>query len=253
MRIMFGLASAILIAAPAAAVTVTVSYENAGVQTAASTSFDFLGVETFEAAMTGSGQTYNTSFGGSEISGQYTNLRVDGANQYGSAGGAGNHAVAPAGGAGYELTLSTARTEGVNYFGYWLSALDAGNVLEFYKAGNLLYTFNPTNVITSIGGCNPQPQPYCGNPNDASPRRVLHEQFAFVNIYFEDDTFDKIKFYESAGAGGNYESDNHTVGYFIEKGGNTVPEPATWAMLITGFGMTGLAARRRRRMVSTPA
>lgn len=26
-----------------------------------------------------------------------------------------------------------------------------------------------------------------------------------------------------------------------------VPEPATWAMLIAGFGMVGLAARRRRQ------
>ena len=29
-----------------------------------------------------------------------------------------------------------------------------------------------------------------------------------------------------------------------------VPEPATWAMLITGFGLVGVAARRRRGMVS---
>jgi hypothetical protein len=30
-------------------------------------------------------------------------------------------------------------------------------------------------------------------------------------------------------------------------GGGAVPEPATWAMLIAGFGLVGLAARRRRR------
>ena len=245
MRILFGMATAMLLAAPAAAAIVTVTYENPGVQTAASTSFDVLGVETFEAAPLGSNQTYNTTFGGSEISGVYTNLRVDDANQYGSAGGVGNHAVAARGVEGYELTLSTARPEGVNYFGYWLSALDAGNVLEFYKDGSLIHSFTPAAVIASIGGCNPQPQPYCGNPNDPDPRRVLSEQFAFVNLYFEDTTFDKIRFYESRGAGGNYESDNHTVGYFIEKGGNTVPEPATWAMFIAGFGLVGAAVRRR--------
>lgn len=244
MRILFGLASAVLLSAPAVA-SVTVTYENPGVQTAQSTTFDFLGVETFESAPLGAGQTYNSSFGGSEISGVYTNLRVDDANQYGSAGGSGNHAVAARGVAGYELALSTARTEGVNYFGYWLSALDAGNMLEFYKEGALVHTFTPGAVITSIGSCNPQPQPYCGNPNDPDPRRVLSEQFAFVNIFFNDGTFDMIKFYEAAGAGGNYESDNHTVGYFIKQGGNTVPEPATWALFIAGFGLVGAAVRRR--------
>ena len=28
---------------------------------------------------------------------------------------------------------------------------------------------------------------------------------------------------------------------------NAVPEPATWAMMIAGFGMAGAAARSRRR------
>jgi hypothetical protein len=32
-----------------------------------------------------------------------------------------------------------------------------------------------------------------------------------------------------------------------------VPEPASWAMLITGFGLTGLAARRRRRTAAAVA
>lgn len=36
-----------------------------------------------------------------------------------------------------------------------------------------------------------------------------------------------------------------TVG--IEGFAGAVPEPATWAMLITGFGLVGAAARRRRR------
>ncbi len=34
---------------------------------------------------------------------------------------------------------------------------------------------------------------------------------------------------------------------------NAVPEPATWAMLITGFGLVGFAARRRRAVSSVTA
>ena len=30
---------------------------------------------------------------------------------------------------------------------------------------------------------------------------------------------------------------------------DVVPEPATWAMLVTGFGVVGAAARRRRQTV----
>jgi len=34
---------------------------------------------------------------------------------------------------------------------------------------------------------------------------------------------------------------------------SAIPEPATWAMLIAGFGMVGFAARRRRTLVATTA
>jgi hypothetical protein len=33
----------------------------------------------------------------------------------------------------------------------------------------------------------------------------------------------------------------------------TVPEPATWAMMIAGFGGVGGMARQRRRLVKAPA
>lgn len=35
----------------------------------------------------------------------------------------------------------------------------------------------------------------------------------------------------------------------FDPGGGAVPEPATWAMLLSGFGLVGLASRRRRSAV----
>lgn len=39
----------------------------------------------------------------------------------------------------------------------------------------------------------------------------------------------------------------------FDPGGGAVPEPASWALLLTGFGMVGFAARRRRGAISVSA
>jgi len=247
---MLGLLAAASIFAVPATAAVTVTFENAGVQSSTA-GFDFVGVETFEGTTTGSGKTLPTTFGGSEISGTYTNLRVDGANKFGSAGGTGQHAVAAKGVAGYELALSTARPEGITYFGYWLSALDNGNKLEFFNGADKVFSFSPDDVKNAIGACPDAANLYCGNPNPAFANdRNAGEPYAFVNIFFTGgQTFDRVKFFESP-ADGNYESDNHTVGYFNQITGNPVPEASTWAMLIAGFGLVGFAARRRREVAA---
>jgi hypothetical protein len=36
----------------------------------------------------------------------------------------------------------------------------------------------------------------------------------------------------------------------ITPGGGAVPEPATWAMLLAGFGLVGVSARRRRALAA---
>ena len=62
-------------------------------------------------------------------------VQINPADVYGGAGGAGNYAVA-FGNTPYTLTLTAdpiKDPQGINYFGYWLSALDAGNQVAFLQ------------------------------------------------------------------------------------------------------------------------
>lgn len=46
--------------------------------------------------------------------------------------------------------------------------------------------------------------------------------------------------------GGDYDYNDHQFVFEDVQGTDAVPEPATWAMLVSGFGLVGFAARRRR-------
>jgi hypothetical protein len=53
----------------------------------------------------------------------------------------------------------------------------------------------------------------------------------------------------------NYSSDDNLflAAFMINEGLVTVPEPATWAMMIVGFGLVGFATRRREKMARVSA
>ena len=227
-----------------------VTIEAPGVQQNTSATFDAYGIETFNNLTPGNYATYTTDFGGSPISGTYSSLKVLAADQYGGAGGNGDYAVAGLGfgNNSYSLSLSGNGGDPINYFGFWLSALDAGNVLEFYDQGTLLGTFTPTDVLALVGNSGP----YFGNPNNGQNGG---QPYVFVNFYKLSGGFDQIIFRQTD-PGAGYESDNHTVGWWKDQGGNPVPgipEPSTWAMLIAGFGMIGMAMRRRVRATTAAA
>jgi hypothetical protein len=231
-------------AAMPAAAAITINYEAPGVQNSTAV-FDVVGVETFESRPLGLNGGFTTDFGtGGAIVATYSGGRIDNANVYGSAGGTGKHIVTFQNGmAPVEVTFTTTLPQGLNYFGYWLSALDANNRIDFFKGDALLGTITPAVVSGALGPC--PGGLWCGNPNPAFLGKVAHEQFAFLNVYFTHGmTYDRIRFRQVGGGG--YESDNHTVGFFLEQGG-VVPEPATWLMLIAGFGLVGAALRRRGR------
>jgi hypothetical protein len=244
-----------------------VSYEAeaAGVENTTAT-FSVGGVETFSNEPVGYDKNFITDFGtGGAITGTYTadskkGIQINAADQYGGAGGTGKYIVSfektP-----YSLSLKSNIAGGVNYFGYWLSALDKGNYVTFYgEKGQVLFTFNPADVIKAVD-LSAKPSLYYGNPNSAFKKQDGKEPFVFVNFFDTTGSFSKVSFSE-VNFGGGYESDNQTVGHYLTIGEGTVipliyspgsvappiasgvPEPSTWAMMALGFVVIMYRVRR---------
>ena len=190
--------------------TFDLNYEAPGVQNTTAT-FSEVGVETFNNLSPGVYSSFKASFGNTGITGTYSGpsgVQINAADQYGGAGGTGDYAVAfekdP-----YTLTLNTQ----VNYFGYWLSALDTGNVVTFYNNGVEVGSVTPDQIsaVTKLNSA------YYGNPTANFKGKDSGEPFAFINFYDTTGTFNEIQFSEVNFSGG-YESDNQTVGLYTSVG-----------------------------------
>jgi hypothetical protein len=122
--------------------------------------------------------------------------------------------------------------QGASYFGVWFTALDPGNVLQFYRGNMLLYTFTPQAFMNLVGNC--PGSLYCGNPNDGAD---YFQQFAYLNFYDLNGLFDTVEFTQTLASAG-FETDNHAVEIF-----SPVPEPLPLAYLATGILALGLVHR----------
>lgn len=212
-----------------------ISYLAAGVQVPTSTK----NYETFDGAFNGV-----TNFNGSAITGTYSgNYVLQAANAWGGAGG--SQYIKTAGSAtSYSLKLSQA----VNYFGLWFSALDPGNSLSFYKGDTLVETFSPANYQSLVGACPNTKNPFCGNPNNGLDPT---EQFAYLNFYDSNGTFDTVVFRQTLNTG-EFESDNHAIGDLTSEPEGTpliadAPEPAS--LFLVGTGILSLAVGIRSKFI----
>lgn len=226
-------AATCLVAIPASA-ALTVTIEAAGVQNT-TTTFSTFGIENFDSYNNGV-QNLTTDYGtGGAIVGNYAGAVITSADQFGGAGGTGKYISADAnlGSASYTLTFTAGS---VDYFGMWFSAASVGNVISFYNGSTLVGAFSPDHLISLVGPA------YYGNPNDGLNTA---QPYAFVNFYDTTGTFDKIVFTSEASG---LESDNHTVGTFMDLTGtvvSAVPEPSMWLTLGLGTAIIGWTARRR--------
>ena len=249
LRIVRGALAAVLLTGGAARADVfDLNYEAPGAENSTAT-FSEVGVETFNNLSVGIHSSFTENFGDTGIAGTYSGpsgVQINSADQYGGAGGTGNYAVAFTSDP-YTLTLN----QNVNYFGYWLSALDPGNVVTFYNNGVQVGQVAP-DQITAVTSLN---KSYYGNPNTNFKGQDSGEPFAFINFYDTTGTFNEIKFSE-VNNGGGYEFDNQTVGLFTQmSAASTVVEaplpllgatPASLIVILVG------GALMTRRMSQTP-
>lgn len=194
--------------------------------------------------------------------GTFDRLTINNADQYGGAGNPEGSPYSVQGANGVDNTTLTF-AEPHAYFGFWWSAGDSQNLLEFYSGETLVASFTTATLLNKIAS---SPE-YYGNPTSGSFHGLnTGEPYAFINFFGEGNTtWDRIVLSNTSGSG--FESDNYTdrkeaYGYYAGEdpenlpgvavarvSGNTVtviPEPSAALLTITAFA--GLLSSRRRRM-----
>lgn len=174
-------------------------------------------------------------------------------NEYGGTGGNAYPELFGPGGdqqSEYELTVNAPTDPsipGANYFGIWISALDAYNDLLVTDSNGDTIKFDSAILLAALGSCD-HPNPYCGNPTTSFNGQDSGELFAFVNVFDTTGYITDVLFFDGGGTG--FESSNDTLGYInpVKPFGHAlVPEPGSLAVLVGAIASAGLLWRRRRR------
>ena len=147
-----------------------------------------------------------------------TGVGLQAANLVGGAGETGTYLDVNAGG-GVSITLTGNR----KYVGFWWSAGDADNIIEFYDDSNaLLASYTPPalttllsggGTITAFNGSQYPKSAYWDNPNPPAGRNT-GEPYGYINLVLEDTTlnFRRIVIRQSNGGNGwHFELDNLAV------------------------------------------
>jgi hypothetical protein len=216
-----GLASALVAVQPAAA-AVVVSYNAGNNTTLPAPNSSGYAVETFANAPIGVNQSFAHTIGSATFSYSGVNIIAATDPTYGQYGNGTDYAAAysnvgPAGAtSSYHLDVTGSTG---TYFGAYIGAADAVNTITFDLLGGGTYVYTPT-----------------------GPNAPADQTSMFVNFQFTGgEKFTGLTFSTTGTTG--FETDNHTVGL--------VPEPATWGLMLAGFGAIGGTLRRRRSVLRT--
>lgn len=114
------------------------------------------------------------------------------------------------------------------YFSFLWGSPDVGNSLNVATSAGGSYNFNPTGMGFSV--------------TDGRADFSQYVQF-FTNVAGETIT---SATFTNAGENTSFEAANFS-GLRSEQGVSAVPEPATWSMLLLGFGAIGFSFRRRKQ------
>lgn len=169
------------------------------------------------------GQTIMYDFESGTPAGLTGNFAIVKGSVYGAyaapLGDTSNYLAVPTTGTAGSATLVLSKTLTALSF-YW-GSIDTYNSVSFFNAANV--------QIGSFTGSQVPPAPADGSTGNALDNRR-------VNFNFGGDTATRVVFTSTQHA---FELDNIA-------GTAAVPEPTTWAMLVLGMGLVGVASRRRR-------
>ena len=170
-------------------------------------------VEGFSGATGAIGATGNFAVGA--WSGVTGTVNRAAANSFGGAGGTGSY-LGLSNGSQVSVTLTGDR----KYVGFWWSAGNTGNTIEFYDdTNNLLATFTTNSLttllsgggnITAINGNQYAKAAYFGNPNPPAGRNTS-EPYGYVNLLLQGTTVSFRRIVIRHAGGGGFELDNLAV------------------------------------------
>ncbi|MCO4241217.1 Ig-like domain-containing protein [Acidovorax facilis] len=191
-------------------------------------------VETFSGAAGAIGATGSFAIGA--WTGATGGVNRTAADQYGGADGTGNYLAI---GNGNQVTITLIGDR--KYVGFWWSAGNAGNTIEFYDDTNTLLAQFTTNSlttllggggnITAIDGNSYAKADYFGNPNPPAGRNT-GEPYGYINLLLRGASVNFRTIVVRHAGGGGFELDNLAVtdaatvpGTWVDVGTVTVTLP----------------------------